>query len=577
MKKIKSLTCLILTLLVSACNNGRSSAAFSSSSSSLESSNSEVSSSSSNSSSVAPKTPYNGYYDDLVSWTNGVDLKNQLNAIIRKGYTPLTYVGSNAQNYATNIDADHTKYDFEYLDAIYTKSEISIEATNKGWQREHAFCASLMCGSLTADAVKQKGRATDFHNLFAAEAGANGSRGNKNYGYADKSASNYTNRTVDDGYDGYSYSSNFEPGNKDKGRLARAIFYMATMYKDAETDEVNGITMKGLKVVEDPVTYVAGNDGAFAIGNLNDLLDWNDKYDVDTLEMQHNISVYSNTNNPDGVAQGNRNPYVDYPELVDYVFGSKKEVAGSLKDLTPSSIALETDKNEISHYAIKEAKRTYSYGNSFNNNDYKVVAVYKNFATELATSGISNNLEDYTFSEDDGDSLVATIRTPINTIYYEVSLNPLGGSSTGEIALNTDGIDKSKPGEEQEVRYGDIDFLLTYESKAATPLTITNITGGGVTFGSGTKPITKVTLKTKNSYKINAAYVKAFRGNASSSYELSIKVGDNVLLATELVKNADSQLFGARVNEPLTGQLSFVFEGSSSIKINSIAFDYIIE
>ena len=166
-----------------------------------------------------------------------------------------------------------------------------------------------MTGFSTGTAVKALGRATDFHNLFAANASGNQSRGNKNYGYANAIAPSYTiSFSSDNGMDGYTYDETiFEPGDIDKGRLARAIFYMATMYKDAETDTANNINMKGLTIVEDPVTYVAGNNCAFAIGNLSELLEWNRSVPVDYLEMQHNISVYTNTDNPEGVAQGNIN------------------------------------------------------------------------------------------------------------------------------------------------------------------------------------------------------------------------------------------------------------------------------
>ena len=130
MKLLKSLTCLFALILVSACN-GHSSAAFSSTSentssenssslidtsnnsssesssnvsssseiiSSSETSSSSESSSSSSSSSSIDDTPinrYDGYYDSLKSWNNGEELKHQLYAIMRNGYTPLSYTKSN--------------------------------------------------------------------------------------------------------------------------------------------------------------------------------------------------------------------------------------------------------------------------------------------------------------------------------------------------------------------------------------------------------------------------------------------------------------------------------------------------
>ena len=576
MKKLKSLTCLLILFLVSACNGQSSTKAASRSRSS--------SSDSSSSQDENNNNLYDGYYASLTSWENGEDLKNQLHTIIRNGYQPLSYTKSGSQqNYTSNIDADHSKYDFEYLDVVYSADNVFKTETNTGWQREHAWCASLMCGSGTTDAIKYLGRATDFHNLFAASTNGNTARGNKNYGTADSSNSKYTDRTVRYGDDGYSYDSVvFEPADFDKGRLSRAIFYMATMYKDDEQDTVNNILMKGLRIVEDDVGYDKGSftGEEFAIGHLSDLLLWNSAFEVDYLEMQHNLSVYKNTNNPDGIAQGNRNPYVDFPNLADYVYGRKKNLPGTIKDLVPSISYLHCDEDTVSHYAIKEAKREYGYGDQISANDYEIVEVKKNYTYAKATTGITNSQANYTFVESDGDNKTIEIETPINNISYQVSLNPLSGCSSGVIALSADGVNKYTPDVDQEVTYGEKDFIInystSYSSYAENGLTITNISGGGVTYGSGTKPITALTIKTKESYTINAAYIKAFAGNKSSSYTLTIKVGDEVLLPATTVNNYDALLFGQKINEPLTGQLSYIFVGMNSLKINSIAFNAII-
>ena len=571
------------SLLVSNSDSNIESSSEAPSSSEVINSSEAPSSSASESSSEQPATNYyDGYYDALTSWSNGEDLKNQLHAIIRNGYQALSYTDP---NYDTNIHADHSKYDFEYLDAVYSEEHVFKTATNKGWQREHAFCASLMCGSLTANAVKNKGRATDFHNLFAASASANSSRGNKNYGNADTSSLTYTDRTTDDGNDGYSFDPvNFEPGNKDKGRLARAIFYMATMYKDDENDTVNGITMKGLTVVEEPVTYVQGENGAFAIGNLSHLLSWNNSYQVDYLEMQHNISVYSDVDNPCGYAQGNRNPYVDFPGLVDYVFGDKKNQPGTISDVIASASYLDSENPELSHYAIKEAKREYGFGETLTANDFKVVAVNKNYTYSEVSDSITNSLVNHKFSSDDGDATNALITTPSNQLSYQIILNPMALCSSGQIVIGADPIDKKKKNTDLDVTYGGYDFILNYETSfdnTSTNYTINNIwlngSGSeviGVTFGSGTRPLTKLTIKTKNSYTVDQAYIKTFVGNTSSSYTLKILVGDEVLLPNTTVNNKDvGKVYGAKAADTLTGQVTYIFEGTSSLKINTIAFN----
>ena len=585
MKKIKSLTCILAVMLLVACSQ-HNSAAFSSSNrpeltSEVESSILSISSDGSTSIPVVDETKYyNGYYDTIVSWTDGEDLKNQLNTLIRKGYQPLSYVKSNKQNYDTNIDADHSKYDFEYLDVIYSKNNNFKTETNKGWQREHAWCASLMCGSTTGDAVKQKGRATDFHNLFAANASGNQSRGNKNYGYANAISEFYsTASSIDNGKDGYSYDETiFEPGDIDKGRLARAIFYMATMYKDAEVDTANNINMKGLTIVEDPVTYVQGNNCAFAIGNLSELLEWNNNVPVDYLEMQHNISVYTNTNNPDGVAQGNRNPYVDYPGLVDYVYGSKKDQPGTLKDVVASASYLGCEEEGISHYAIKEAKREYGLGETVSTADYKVVQVYKNYSYSQVTSNIAHSLADHPFSESDGDFIAAKITTPTNDLEYQINLNPMGLCNSGILALDSTGLAKTSADVDQNVSYGSVPFIVNFSSSAnisSTTRFITNISAGGMTIGSNTYPCTKYTITTANAYTIDSAFIKAQAGNATSSYTLTIKVGDTTVFTKTVNDSTSWKVFGGALETPVTGQVSFIFTGSASLKLNSIAFNAI--
>ena len=572
MKNIKSLTCLFLVLLVSACN-GHPSAAFSSSSIFNDSS-----STSSSSSEIDTGNHYNGYYDSLVSWTNGEDLKNQLNAIIRNGYTPLSYTKSNKQNYDTNIHADHSKDDFEYLDVIYSKNHTFKTNTNKGWQREHAWCASLMCGQVTGDAIKTKGRATDFHNLFAANASGNQSRGNKNYGNANKQDATYVSANLtDNGKDGYSYDeTTFEPADIDKGRLARAIFYMATMYKDAEDG------MPGLRILEGNVSYPFVGDRSYAIGNLTDLLNWNNTYQVDYLEMQHNIAVYTDSDNVDGVAQGNRNPFVDYPGLVDYVYGNKKNQPGSLTDVRASIVSLGNEEHTLSHYAIKEAKREYDLNEKLTAGDYKINAIYNDFSIEDASaiSSIHNSLDTHVFTESDGDTIEASIITTINVIKYQIILNPMGLCSSGTLMVTTTGINKRTPNTDQNVSFSNVPFLFnfmtSYSSVSTDGMTINNISAGGITIGSTNRVLTKLTITTKDSYTADKAFIKAQAGNASSSYTVTIKVGNTTVYTGTVNDSSSWKVFGGALTEPVTGQITFVFTGSSCLKINSVAFNSII-
>ena len=504
---------------------------------------------------------YNNYYGQL-TWTNGEDLKQKLHDIIRNGWNPLRY---NTPNWETNTYADHSRYDFEYVDAVYSAKDIPVSQTNTAWQREHVFAASLMTGQLTAEAVKTPGRATDFHNLMAGESSANGSRGNKNFGVADKTNASYTDRTTDNGNDGYSFDpKTFEPGNKDKGRLARAIFYMGTMYKDAEGD------YQGLTIIEENVEYTSGNC-QYAIGHLSELLTWSNTYDVDYLEMQHNESVYSHVYSKDGKAQNNRNPFVDYPELVNYVYGDKQNESGDLKYLKPSSYVLESDKNEFSHYAIESAKREFSYGDTLTSADFKVVSVNKNYSYSEVTTGFTHSLLNHTFTTDDGDSINATITAGEQTITYTISLDPMKSCSFQGNFVK-DGISTSKIDVDQNVTYGGKNFTINVTSTSGYTLTNDN-SNGGFKMGSSTKPVTKVVITTANTYTIDKAFIKCFASNTSSSFNLKITVGETELYSGTVAYAKTPSIYGDIASSPLTGKVCYTFTGTNAINLVSLAFN----
>ena len=318
---------------------------------------------------------YDGYYDKDLSWNNSEDLVNKLHTLISTNYSPLQYEG----NWSTNQGADQDLYDHESVNLLYsddTDLKTNTFYLGNGWQREHAFAASLMTGFTTSDAVGVgRGRATDFHNLFAAGNSGNASRGNKNFGIANKNAEDgsYQDKGA------YSFDSkNFEPSNEDKGLLSRAIMYMSVMYNVSESATVKvtlnyneqdqvaygkkyatvdiPVTYKPLTLKEEYVPYskvtytnwyyqndvygkdAEGNDVLitdvsslveqygegpegyalysmdnceFAIGNKSTLISWASEYKVSQIEMQHNNYVYK--------LQKNRNPFVDFSELKCFI------------------------------------------------------------------------------------------------------------------------------------------------------------------------------------------------------------------------------------------------------------------
>ena len=163
---------------------------------------------------------------------------------------------------------------------------------------------------------------------------------------------------------------------------------------------------------------------------------------------------------------------------------------------------------------------------------------------------------------------------------YQISLNPLGACSSGILPVTTTGINKKTPDVDQNVTYGNVaftfNFSTTYDAVASSGMTINNISAGGITVGSSTRVLTKLTIASSASYTVDKIFIKAQAGNVSSSYTLTIKVGDIVAFTNTVNDSTAWKDFGGALNEPLTGQISFIFVGSSSLKINSIAFNALI-
>ena len=600
--------------------------------SSEESSESESSSSSEEPPIEVPSYDYDGYYANL-SWNNSEDLINKLHTIISQNFTSLRYEG----NWATNQGADQAIDDFESVDVVYSSEnqlKTKTYSSGQGWQREHAFAASLMTGFTSSDAVGvHQGRATDFHNLFAANNSGNSSRGNKNFGVA-----NTEDETYQD-FGAYTFDSrNFEPANEDKGKLSRAIFYMAVMYNQPEQETVKvtlnyndedkvtfgknttsvsiNVTYSPLTIIEDYVPYSKftytnwyyygyyanpdnrpdkmdetvyetlcdlvdeygeGPEGyaaysmancQFAIGNLSTLLDWNN-YDVDMLEMQHNQYVYSES------GQGNRNPFVDYPELVSYCFGEKKNQAGSLEDLEASYYTLKMDKDEIHHYAISKAKREYDEGSTFSSSDYVIKGVKNDLS--VVDASYQDTTEDYVFTAQDAANKTKelTITTPINNIKFKVAVN------SGSIdSCSYQGLFLTKT--KNDFTNGGTTEVCGVNWKT----TWTNTNGAmyqrdatyGIGFGTSSKPMNELTLQTTTSYQIDKIY---FKGTCKSggTINVTIKVGNETVLTDTITRVAGAtgpEVVGKGISSA-TGIITIIINGpaasNGSIYVHTIAFN----
>ena len=146
----------------------------------------------------------------------------------------------------------------------------------------------------------------DLFHLYPSDTEANGKRSNLPYGKVNKGTPNWENgycklgNMVSAGFSGLV----FEPNDAIKGNLARTYFYIATRYEDANFSKWGGSEM----ITKTSYPF-------FRTWAINMLLEWNRLDPVDAAERKRNDEVAK--------IQGKRNPYIDDPELAEYIWGEK--------------------------------------------------------------------------------------------------------------------------------------------------------------------------------------------------------------------------------------------------------------
>lgn len=182
----------------------------------------------------------------------------------------------------------------ENIICIYTGRSIPKANQDTGsagsnfWNREHAWPNSHGFGS------KDYAAYTDIHHLFASEKNINNTRGNKDFNYvANGNRDEYGNKWA---------GNFFEPRDEVKGDFARAMFYLVVRYDDpSELD---------LELSESATTSSSNKTGQ--LGILSVLLEWHELDPVSEKEIKRNELAYE--------IQGNRNPFVDYPDWVELLY-----------------------------------------------------------------------------------------------------------------------------------------------------------------------------------------------------------------------------------------------------------------
>ena len=221
-----------------------------------------------------------------------------------------------------------------YSTCKYNKSSYHVGTASyvgQGLNREHSFPKSWFGG-------EEYPMYTDLMMIIPTDGYVNQRRSNYPYGVC-AGGETYTNEELGvtmlgklgtSTYNGYT-AKVFEPDDEYKGDFARIYFYMVTCYKS----DVKNWPGSG------QLDYATNGYKAFSNWSLQMLLEWHRADPVSAKEIARNEAVYSSKIGNKEYGQGNRNPFVDHPELAEYIWGTKQHTAWTDGGDTPEPIVKE--------------------------------------------------------------------------------------------------------------------------------------------------------------------------------------------------------------------------------------------
>lgn len=237
-----------------------------------------------------------GYYDSLTGLT-GKSLRQAAAKIVKQHHTAISY--------GTNTWEAFEKTDVHLVNGVptwwdmYSSNNVSVASGHPGMNIEHSV-ANSWWGGTKNDAYK------DIVHLNPSNIDANSRK--SNYPLGEIGTLTWDNGVTFVGkpVSGQGGGSNmvYEPADEYKGDFARVFMYMFTTYENISwQDKYDWM-------------YNKGSDDFFNPWAIELLLKWHRQDPVSQKEIDRNNAIYE--------VQHSRNPFVDSPELAEYVWGSKK-------------------------------------------------------------------------------------------------------------------------------------------------------------------------------------------------------------------------------------------------------------
>ena len=229
----------------------------------------------------------------------------------------------------------------------------------------------------------------------------------------------------------------FEPQDCDKGDIARACFYMVARYnylsgEDPDGIDANNPNLEFIQSNDSPTTgYMSSTTTTGKLGILTDLLAWHHLDPVDEFEIHRNNLLYKNFTN-------NRNPFIDYPEWVDFIWGTANYNGRNYQsyDATPTGLASPASDTINGYNVTKVAtsieitkmpnKTVYTVGEQFDRTGMVVTATFEDNTTADVTGACTFTVDMSSAGEKEVtlkyQSLTKTFKITVNEAPKEKSI-----------------------------------------------------------------------------------------------------------------------------------------------------------
>ena len=248
-----------------------------------------------------------GYYG-TAEGKNSAELKTALHDRI-KGHTQRSYANLWTDFLRTDNRTNGAVWDM-YSNCTFVWGPVAQGGQQDGggaansecilYNREHSWPQSWFGGAVTP-------MHTDLFHIYPTDKYVNAQRGNWPYGEVNSPTRTYGNgsKLGPNSLSGH-IGTVFEPIDEYKGDFARTYFYMVTRYENLISGWFN--SNAGVRPTIDGTTYPA-----FQPWQLEMLLRWHRLDPVSPKETARNDSVFK--------IQHNRNPFIDHPELAEFIWG----------------------------------------------------------------------------------------------------------------------------------------------------------------------------------------------------------------------------------------------------------------